>query len=264
MKDLLPLLPLFTYTLFISGCCERSGKIGDGDSHLANLQGNWTVVSMTVDGEPMPVDELCQMRRLTIDGTTMTQQVGDFEVGSHFRLDPAQSPKAIDVLTSDGTLINRGIYRLEGNRLTICEAGEAGPRPQQFTSTEELRQSLTILRRGEPKADELPEPFKNLEFARAVVTLHYDEKGQYLEGKTITLTDADKVRELSSYFPGLGQGRKSPMAAGWEGSLTIAFEHREGETVEVWTDPEMELWSEGHGDWKVKPGLRDFVLRQFD
>lgn len=96
---------------------------------------------MTVDGEPMPAEELCQMRWLRIDGTTRAQQVGDFESESHFRLDPAQSPKAIDMLTSGGNLINRGIYHLEDNRLTNCEAGEG--RPQQFASTGEQERART-------------------------------------------------------------------------------------------------------------------------
>jgi uncharacterized protein (TIGR03067 family) len=55
--------------------------------------------------------------------------------GTRIELDPSRDPKAIDVIPDGGKDRGErvlGIYKLEGDRLTICMAAPGKPRPKEF------------------------------------------------------------------------------------------------------------------------------------
>lgn len=64
-----------------------------------------------------------------------------------FTLDEMQSPKTID-LTIDGESTRlMGIYRLEGDRLTLCLRSD-GVRPTEFSSEGDGPPALTVYQRS--------------------------------------------------------------------------------------------------------------------
>lgn len=95
-------------------------------------------------------------------------------------------------------------------------------------------------------------------FTKAVVSLRVDEQNQPID-KTKEITDETEVLHLASFFPGLGEGKRSRVAALWEPTVEIHFTGADGKGVTVMSN--FESWSEGKGDWPVKPGLKQYIRK---
>jgi hypothetical protein len=72
---------------------------------------------------------------------------GGFRGEGTFKLDPAREPKEIDIIRADDHKGMRGIYRLEGGRLTVCMGEPDDPRPTAFAPRPGTRVMLVTLRR---------------------------------------------------------------------------------------------------------------------
>ncbi len=91
-------------------------------SEVACLQGDWTLVSLKVNGF---TPEANQNRPwvLVVEGDHYNPGSGDYSVEYNFRLDPSRTPKAIDLIPSEGPYHGRtlrGVYALEGDTFTVC------------------------------------------------------------------------------------------------------------------------------------------------
>src|SRR5262249_4862043 len=85
------------------------------------------------------------------EGTVVVKQKGKKDQKGTYRLDPTKKPGAIDLVKEGGkTLL--GLYRLEGDHLTICTyGGDAGKkRPDRFASEPGSGLFLLILKREKP------------------------------------------------------------------------------------------------------------------
>jgi uncharacterized protein (TIGR03067 family) len=85
---------------------------------------------------------------LVIDGNLFVMKAGDRSIRqSLVRLVPGQSPKAADLTTvvSGEFWLTRAIYKIEGDTLTICEAGRDKPRPSAFRRWTGGEDELTLL-----------------------------------------------------------------------------------------------------------------------
>ena len=105
------------------------------DGEIAKWQGTWKAVSMEHDGKLTPPEKLKPIK-LTVDGAKYHFQNGDFNERGTYKFDPAQEPKALDIVVGEGP--DKGkvylvIYKLEGDRLTICLESANKNRPKQFT-----------------------------------------------------------------------------------------------------------------------------------
>ena len=154
------------------------------ESHLKRLEGKYKMSAMEgggrVDSNPGPKGVLIEERNYSFlsDG----QKSGD----SRIKIDPATTPKSIDLVSGRGTSL--GIYRfIKGGGLQICinQAQGAGSdkRPAKFTTKPELGAGsiLYTLQKekdaDEPKPAETP-PAKKLTKAEAI-----KEDLEKLEGK---------------------------------------------------------------------------------
>ncbi|MEX0676569.1 MAG: TIGR03067 domain-containing protein [Pirellulales bacterium] len=105
------------------------------ENEIAKWQGTWKAVSMEHDGKSTPPEKLKPIK-LTVDGANYHFQNGDFNERGAYKFHPDQEPKALDIVVGEGP--DKGkvylvIYKVEGDRLTICLESANKNRPKQFT-----------------------------------------------------------------------------------------------------------------------------------
>jgi uncharacterized protein (TIGR03067 family) len=114
------------------------------------LQGTWTIVSHDSNGKKVEAKVISGWN-LTVAGDRMTTRDGlDILDESTFRLDPGARPKAIDLAFTAGPDKDKsvkGIYKLEGNELTICVAEPGKDRPTALVSKEGSGHLLFVFKR---------------------------------------------------------------------------------------------------------------------
>ena len=117
--------------------CSVSALAGDKavDAEIAKWQGTWKAVSIEHDGKLTPPEKI-QPIKLTVKGANYHFQNGEFSERGTYRFDPKHEPKALDIVVGEGP--DKGkvylvIYKVEGDRLTICLEGANKSRPEQFT-----------------------------------------------------------------------------------------------------------------------------------
>jgi len=103
------------------------------------------------------------------------------------------------------------------------------------------------------------------QFKDATITLYMDlQSGKYVpdskQATVLKVTDPKQLEALLAFFPEMDRGKESWRAAGWEAGVEIKFVKRDGKTIRVAAPPELEVWSEGHGDWPVNGDLKAFLL----
>jgi uncharacterized protein (TIGR03067 family) len=117
------------------------------------LQGNWKVASLESSGKKAEAKAFAGWN-LVVEGDKMTARDGTEVMDeSTFRLDPAAKPRAIDlkvVTGPDKGKAVRGIYRLEGDELSICVAEPEKDRPTVFRTAEGSGHTLLVFKRAKP------------------------------------------------------------------------------------------------------------------
>jgi uncharacterized protein (TIGR03067 family) len=111
---------------------------------LDRLEGEWAIVSVEGKGKKLS-DDYINGWKLTIKGDQWTFMSRKTEYKSTFRIDPAKDPKTIDLTGKRFDLakganvesLSPGIYKLEGDTLTVCRTNFESERPKEFKTTEE-------------------------------------------------------------------------------------------------------------------------------
>jgi len=104
---------------------------------LAALQGEWSMVSGSADGQPMPDEMRKQMKRVCKGDETTTTMSGQVFFKAKITIDPSKKPKTIDYQMTEGFTKGKtqlGIYELEGDTFKSCFAKPGADRPTDFTS----------------------------------------------------------------------------------------------------------------------------------
>lgn len=102
---------------------------------LKKFQGDWTFASVEAGGKKLPAGPF-EGRTVTFDGNKYAvKRGGKVEEAATVKLDPAKSPKALDVTVTAGPnkgAVMVGIYEFDGGTLKVCFDSAGKKRPTAF------------------------------------------------------------------------------------------------------------------------------------
>ena len=129
-----------------AGCGKKAGT--SAPTGPAGIEGGWTLVSLEAGGKKSSAEKTIQ--------ATATQLIATKDNGTedplNYKLDPTKSPAEIDLTETRAngkTETMYGIYKLEGDTLTICAAMSDKPadRPKEFKTTPESKTMMMTLKK---------------------------------------------------------------------------------------------------------------------
>ncbi len=118
-------------------------------AELNKLAGHWQVTQQEHGGKKVPAKKLAALA-VDVAGDRMTTREGDEvkEEARIVRLDSKEKPAAID-LKADKVV--QGIWKLDGDVLTICVAEPGKDRPREFAAKEGTGHTLLVLKKVKKK-----------------------------------------------------------------------------------------------------------------
>jgi uncharacterized protein (TIGR03067 family) len=147
MKLILPAL-LSMFALAVGALAQDEATKKD----MNQIQGSWRLVSRERDGKADPADVIKDIL-MTHKGDAFTFNQSSSGAGATkgtFKLDASKSPKAIDRIPADGPQKGKtlmGIYKLEGDTLTLCVSVEGKDRPMEFAAKPKSGLVLSVWKR---------------------------------------------------------------------------------------------------------------------
>jgi uncharacterized protein (TIGR03067 family) len=128
---------------------ESSASLSDPEVVKEKLQGTWVLAALEQQGKSLSKAQLDQLRiKLIFSSDKVTFEYPDHTETGTYTLDATKDPKTLDVVTELNT--TKGIFRLEGDSLTICGAPTGEERPARFTTKPGTKQVLFVLKRQKP------------------------------------------------------------------------------------------------------------------
>src|SRR3954454_14224072 len=118
---------------------------------LAQMQGEWSMVSGTADGYVLPNEMLPTARRVC-KGDQLTVTIDEqLVMKAKLTIDPAVKPRTIDYEVIEGPNKGKkllGIYELEGDTLKSCFGAPGAERPTDFTSKTGDKRTSSVWKRN--------------------------------------------------------------------------------------------------------------------
>jgi uncharacterized protein (TIGR03067 family) len=144
---------LALFTLLVGTLVNADDKAVKDE--LKRHEGTWSVTSSVYDGQAASEDLVRSIMRIVEGDHAVWERDGKRFAGTTIELDPAREPNAIDVIPDGGR--NRGervlgIYKLEGDKLTICMADPGKSRPTEFKAERGSGCTLRTFTRETPRA----------------------------------------------------------------------------------------------------------------
>lgn len=140
----LPALLLPLAVLFASAPATADDKAG-----LDKLKGTWKAVKLVNDGEEGDSEQIRNQRLVIEASGKFTLKMSDNEIEGTLKVDPDESPAHLDAThksdDGEGGVVHC-IYKLEGDRLTICWS-DSGDRPTEFAAEAGSGNRLMVLER---------------------------------------------------------------------------------------------------------------------
>jgi uncharacterized protein (TIGR03067 family) len=126
-------------------------RAGDG-SDTRDMEGTWKPLSAELAGEKWP-QKILDTMKLTMKGDKYTVEVGGRNDEGTVTLDPAKSPKTMDIKGTNGP--NKGktflvIYELKGDELRVCYDLSGKSRPTEFATKADTQLFLVTYRKEKP------------------------------------------------------------------------------------------------------------------
>lgn len=120
-------------------CPVRAEDHPVATNDLAQLQGEWTMVSGSADGSPMPDEMRRQMKRVCAGDELTVTMGGQTFIKAKVTIDPSKTPKTIDYQMTGGFTAGKkqlGIYELDGDTFKSCFTKPGADRPADFAPGE--------------------------------------------------------------------------------------------------------------------------------
>ncbi len=151
------------------GCQQEGGKqdgSGSGSgSDAARIQGEWVFDSVTDNGEKLPDAQMAEVKSSKAVITAekfIIKRPGQDDIENIYKIDSSKTPKEIDITevrhivkktgaSTDVPYVNKSIYALDGDTLTICSPKDDDPRPSEMTSKNGSGASLVVFKRAKAK-----------------------------------------------------------------------------------------------------------------
>ena len=131
----------------------RAAETPSAKEDLAQLQGEWSMVSGSADGQPMPEESRKRMKRFC-KGDEITVLIADQTfLKAKIAIDPSKKPKTIDYDMTEGVTKGKkqlGIYELDGETFKSCFAKPGADRPTDFKPGE--GRTVSVWKRERPAA----------------------------------------------------------------------------------------------------------------
>ena len=114
-----------------------------------SIEGEWLAESMIDNGRPRPIRDGEISFTFTKDKDYIVGDNGMKCEASPFRVDIKKTPHEIDLDIACGFIL-RGIFKIEGDTLTLCTANPLGgvARPTEFESAERSGRRLFVFKRA--------------------------------------------------------------------------------------------------------------------
>ena len=106
-----------------------------GSGPATELEGEWSMVSGFMDGNPIERSMVKYGKRVTRGNQTTVQFGGQVFMKATFTLDPSKMPREIDFVHTEGMHKGKtqlGIYECDGKKLKLSSATPGQPRPADF------------------------------------------------------------------------------------------------------------------------------------
>jgi uncharacterized protein (TIGR03067 family) len=110
------------------------GPQGAAQKDLDRLQGEWIMVAGRRDGVDTIVDPDKPLRCIVKGDKVSFQREGKVVEEVTIKLDPSKTPALIDSTLAGNKQVAPGIYRLEGDRFTLCYTHPGMDRPNDFSA----------------------------------------------------------------------------------------------------------------------------------
>jgi uncharacterized protein (TIGR03067 family) len=120
---------------------------------LALLDGEWTMVSVTTDGQSVPEAIAKTGKRVAMNNETTVTIAGQLVMKATYTIDPTKKPKTINYTMTDGPTKGQkqyGIYEIAGDTLRICFAPPGKKRPTEFAAKPGDGDTLTVWKMVKP------------------------------------------------------------------------------------------------------------------
>lgn len=118
-----------------------------------DVTGDWVVVEQVIDGKAVKVDG--DVYRFEPDGTLVFRLGGKDrnQPRSRYAADPAAKPPTIDLYVDakPDSPVSRGLYKVDGDTLTIAVGELNAERPKELASRPGSKVSLMTLRKVKPQ-----------------------------------------------------------------------------------------------------------------
>jgi uncharacterized protein (TIGR03067 family) len=114
------------------------------------FEGDWQMLSGVMNGVAMDASTVKWVKRVTRGNQTTIVAGPQTMLKVEFTFDPSTSPPSMDYLNLHGSTkgqSQRGIYRLDGDVLTVCVGAPGAARPAEFTSVTGDGRTLTSWQR---------------------------------------------------------------------------------------------------------------------